>query len=111
MINKSAEEQSMEYFKTTQNEVIDDMAEWQMYRFAIEALEEKMHSAVVRDVSTINNFEKLRIETASMEGMAKMFCSSSWEGTGRVFSIHAGKYMDSMDEAIQAEVNWLSKEE
>lgn len=59
----------------------------------------------------MNNFERLRNETSSIEGMAKLFCSSSWEGTGRVFSIHAGKYMDSTDEAIQAEINWLSKEE
>ena len=59
----------------------------------------------------MNNFDKLRNETSSMEGMAKLFCSSSWEGTGRVFSTHAGKYLDNMDEAIQAEINWLSKEE
>lgn len=59
----------------------------------------------------MNNFEKLRNETSSMEGMAKLFCSPSWEGTGRVFSTHAGKYLDNMDEAVQAEINWLSKEE
>ena len=59
----------------------------------------------------MNNFEKLRNETSSIEGMAKLFCSSNWEGTGRVFSAHACKYLDNMDEAIQAEINWLSKEE
>lgn len=58
----------------------------------------------------MNNFEKLRNETASMEGMARLFCSSSWEGTGRVFSTHAARYLDSMDEAIQAEVKWLKTE-
>ncbi len=59
----------------------------------------------------MNNFEKLRNETSSIEGMAKLFCSFSWDGSGRVFSLHAGKYMENMDEAIRAEVNWLSKEE
>lgn len=58
----------------------------------------------------MNNFEKLRNDTASMEGMAKLFCSSSWEGTGRVFSTHAGKYLDNMEEAIQVEVKWLEAE-
>ena len=58
----------------------------------------------------MNNFEKLRNETVSIEGMARLFCSSSWEGTGRVFSTHTARYLDSMDEAIQAEVKWLETE-
>lgn len=58
----------------------------------------------------MNNFDKIRSETASLEGMAKLFCSASWEGTGKVFSTHAAKYMDSMEEAIQAEINWLGLE-
>ena len=111
---KSAEEQSIEYLKKKQEKVTDRMEEWQMYRFAIDALEEKTRSIVTQDVFIMNNFEKLRNETSSIEGMAKLFCTSSWDGSGRVFSLHAGKYMDNMDEAIQAEVNWLgleSKEE
>lgn len=58
----------------------------------------------------MNNFERLRSETSYIEGMARLFCSSSWEGTGRVFSTHAARYLDSMDEAIQAEVKWLETE-
>lgn len=41
MENRSAEIQSIEYMKKMQNKVINNMAEWQMYRFAIDALEEK----------------------------------------------------------------------
>jgi len=58
----------------------------------------------------MNNFEKLRNETSSIEGMAKLFCSPGWEGTGRVFSTHAAKYLENMDDAIQAEVDWLKSE-
>lgn len=56
----------------------------------------------------MNNFEKLRNETSTIEGMAKLFCSPSCDGIGRVFSVHTGKYMNNMEEAIKAEVNWLS---
>lgn len=41
----------------------------------------------------MNNYDKIRSETASLKGMAKLFCSPSWEGNGRVFSAHAAKYM------------------
>lgn len=58
----------------------------------------------------MNNFEKIRIETSTMDGMAKLFCSYSWSGTGKVFSQHAGKYLDNIDEAVQAEIKYLNKE-
>lgn len=45
-----------------------------------------------------------------MEGMAKTFCSSDWEGKGHVFSKHAGRYLDSEEEAIAAEIEWLKQE-
>lgn len=41
MKNRSAEVQAIEYMKKKQDKVIDNMAEWQMYRFAMEALKEK----------------------------------------------------------------------
>lgn len=41
MENRSVEVQAIEYMKKEQNKAIDDMSEWQMYRFAIEALNEK----------------------------------------------------------------------
>lgn len=58
----------------------------------------------------MNNFENLRNKTSSLEGMAKLFCSSSWEGTGKVFSTHTARYMDNEEEAIQAEIKWLLSE-
>lgn len=58
----------------------------------------------------MNNFEMLRSKTETLEGMAEMFCSPSWEGNGRVFSKHAAKYCDSMEIAVQAEIKWLKQE-
>lgn len=57
----------------------------------------------------MNNFEKIRKETETMEGMAKLFCSHDWEANGRVFSKHSGKYLNSMEEAIQEELKWLQE--
>lgn len=37
------------------------------------------------EVHVMNNFEKIRQETETIEGMAKMFCSTSWDGNGHVF--------------------------
>lgn len=58
----------------------------------------------------MNNFEKIRQETATIERMAKMFCSTSWDGSGHVFSKHAARYFDSEEEALRAEINWLMKQ-
>ena len=58
----------------------------------------------------MNNFDKIRMETETIEGMARMFCSVSWDGNGHVFSKHAAKYFDSEEEAIQAEIDWLKQE-
>ena len=58
MTTKSAEEQSIEYLKKKQNEVIDNIAEWQMYRFAIEALEEKIACAARQDDEILAKPEK-----------------------------------------------------
>lgn len=58
----------------------------------------------------MNNFDKIRTETATIEGMAKMFLSSDWEGNGHYFSKHAARYFDSEEEAIQAEIKWLQQE-
>ena len=52
ILMKSAEEQSIDYLKKRQDEVIDNLAEWQMYRFAIEALEEKIQSVENRGIFT-----------------------------------------------------------
>lgn len=41
MEDRSAEVQAIEYMKKKQDKTIDNMAEWQMYRFAIDALNEK----------------------------------------------------------------------
>lgn len=58
----------------------------------------------------MNNFDRIRKETETIEGMAKTFCSSDWEGKGHVFSKHAGRYLDSEEEAIAAEIDWLKQE-
>lgn len=58
----------------------------------------------------MNNFDKIRMETETIEGMAKMFCSSDWEGKGHVFSEHTGRYFDSEKEAVAAEIEWLKQE-
>lgn len=58
----------------------------------------------------MNNFDKIRKETETIEGMAKMFLSSDWEGKGKVFSEHKARYFDSEEEAIQAEIKWLQQE-
>lgn len=58
----------------------------------------------------MNNFDEIRTKTATMEGMAKMFISSDWEGNGHYFSEHAAKYFDSKEDAIQAETKWLQQE-
>lgn len=58
----------------------------------------------------MNNFDKIREETATMEGMAEMFISSDWEGKGHYFSEHAAGYCDSKEEAIQSEIKWLQQE-
>jgi len=58
----------------------------------------------------MNNFNRIRKETETIEGMAKMFCSLDFEGKGHSFSKHAAKYFDSEEEAIQAEVEWLKQE-
>lgn len=58
----------------------------------------------------MNNFDRIRENTKTIEGMAKMFCSADWEGEGHVFSQHAARYFDSEEKAIQAEVDWLMKE-
>lgn len=58
----------------------------------------------------MNNFDKIRMETGTIEGMAKMFLSSDWEGKGHIFSKHAAKYFDSEEAAMQAEIDWLMKE-
>ncbi len=57
----------------------------------------------------MNNFEKIRIETATIEGMAKLFLSSDWEGKGKTFSEHAAQYFKSEEEAIKAEIKWLQQ--
>lgn len=62
------------------------------------------------EVNTMNNFDKIRMNTETIEGMAKMFCSSDWEGKGKVFSKHAARYFDYEEEAIQAEIKWLKQE-
>lgn len=58
----------------------------------------------------MNNFDKIREQTATIEGMAKLFLSYDWEGKGHVFSKHAVRYFDSEEKAIQAEINWLEQE-
>lgn len=58
----------------------------------------------------MNNFDKIRAKTATMEGMAEMFISSDWEGKGHYFSEHAARHFDSEEEAIQAEIKWLNQE-
>lgn len=40
-MNLNAEEQAIEYLKNKQDKEIDHLDRWQMYRFAIEALDEK----------------------------------------------------------------------
>lgn len=58
----------------------------------------------------MNNFDKIRTETSTIEGMAETFISSDWEGRGHYFSKHGAKYFDSKEGAIQAEVEWLQQE-
>ncbi len=58
----------------------------------------------------MNNFDKIRKETATMEGMAKLFLSYDWEGKGKVFSKHAARYFYSEEEAIQSEIKWLQQQ-
>lgn len=58
----------------------------------------------------MNNFDKIREETATMEGMAEMFISSDWEGKGHYFSEHTAQYFDSKEDAIQAEIKWFQQE-
>ena len=58
----------------------------------------------------MNNFDKIRTETATMEGMAKTFISSDWESKGYYFSKHAARYFDSEKEVNQAEIKWLQQE-
>lgn len=58
----------------------------------------------------MNNFDRIRTETSTMEGMAEMFISSDWEGKGHYFSKHKARYFDSKAEAIQAEIKWLQQQ-
>lgn len=58
----------------------------------------------------MTNFDKLREQTATIEGMAKLFLSYDWEGKGKVFSKHAARYFDYVEEAIQAETKWLQQQ-
>lgn len=58
----------------------------------------------------MNNFDKIREETTTVEGMAEKFISSDWEGKGHYFSEHAARYFDSKEDAIQAEIKWLQQE-
>lgn len=72
MRTKSAEQQSIEYLKKKQEEVIDDMAQWQMYRFAIDALEEKEKRNKTNEqvpIAIIDEMHKLKdkIRGMSME--------------------------------------------
>ena len=38
---------------------------------------------------------RIRENTKTIEGMAKMFCSADWEGEGHVFSQYAARYFYS----------------
>lgn len=49
MENRTAEEQAIDFLTQKQEQVIDDMNQWQMYRFAIEALNEKIQRSMYRD--------------------------------------------------------------
>ncbi len=58
----------------------------------------------------MNNFDKIRMETATIEGMAELFISCDWQGKGHYYSEHAARYCDSKKEAIQEEIKWLKQE-
>lgn len=66
---KSAEQQSIEYLQEKQKAVIDDMAQYQMYRFAIEALEEKENWNKAKEsisISTTAEMDKLKDKIKGM---------------------------------------------
>ena len=49
MEKRTAEEQAIDFLTKKQERVIDHMDQWQLYRFAIEALNEKIQRSMYRD--------------------------------------------------------------
>ena len=83
MEKRTAEEQAIDFLTKKQERVIDHMDQWQLYRFAIEALNEKIQRSMYRDnqlkgnlrerlVSAIINYDTKRYTKTDAEKIAEI---------------------------------------